>query len=254
MEVKKVDLNVEYFKVIGKDEVSINLTELDCFNYYKEQGYRVFSDYAFYFRKKPNKQINNYQHLNRKELRELCPEFDSKIIGIFKKYKDGEPDLLVEKDGKWEFIEVKTTNDSLKPNQLLFIEKLKEVAKVSIHYFIDTEGIKKKPRKDRGKKNKNLFEEELKRTSKIQKRKKFKPYFTIAQTYKVCPEDTYSKNQITLFSKYTDIKEEQIRWFLSTNKVRISKDAIRKLTKKSTLTTEDKDLIKKHNKIIALNK
>ena len=39
-------IEVKYFKVKKKDIENSSLTETDSFNYYKDIGYRVYSDYA----------------------------------------------------------------------------------------------------------------------------------------------------------------------------------------------------------------
>ena len=258
-------IEVKYFKVKEKDIENSSLTETDCFNYYKELGYRVYSDYAFYFRKNSNKQVNSHnQFVSRNELRKLKPEFDIKIKELFKKYSSGEPDLLVEKNGIWEFIEVKTTNDSLKPHQLLFIEKLSKIAKVSIHYFIDVEGLvivpkskskKNEPRKDRGKIevkfDDEYFENELIILSNIAKKRKYSKYFPVAQIYKQCPEYPYSPVKLALIEKYSGVSIQNIKWYLNKNCKQVSTDAIRKITKKNQLTGTDKELLLKHKDIIA---
>jgi len=261
MEVKEVKkIKVKYFKVINKGVIKNNLTETDCFNYYKELGYRVYSDYSFYFRKKVNKQINSHnQYIDRKELRELKPKFDHRIKDLFKDYKDGEPDLLVEKGGIWEFIEVKTTNDSLRPNQLEFLEQLNELATVSIHYFIDVENNNKNkkinPRKDRGKIkinfNNEYFENELLIFSNIANKKNYNKYFPVAQIYKNCPEYPYDKEKIELIEKYTGLSRTQIKWFLDKNAKKISIDTIRKITKQSKLTPTNNELLLKHKELIS---
>lgn len=105
-------LKVNYYKV---EQVENNLNELKCFEYYRDEGYNVYIDYLFYFKygrlkeeeniiKVPKHKTDNKVRI---ELVRKNPKFKKEIFKLFKKYDDGFPDLLIEKDNRWKFVEVK---------------------------------------------------------------------------------------------------------------------------------------------------
>ncbi len=273
MIVKEINnFEIKYFKVErGEEELPFNETE--CFEYYRNIGYKVYFGYGNVIRERASKNKldapkNNYQ----KMLREI-PEFSKEVVRLFKNYKNGEPDILIEKDGIWEFVEVKTTNDSLRPNQLVFIEELSKVRKVSIHHFIEVKNgveaemltknnqvkVKKvktvilsKETKTLNKNSnlKSFFEKELLVLTKTQIKKNFKKYWIVSKIYALFPEFAVTLSGVELINKYTGIENKAILWYIDKNKKVILEDALQKLNKNSKISAREIKLIKEYKKLL----
>lgn len=233
MEVRELkNVEVKYFSVLKKD--FRGLDEQDCFNYYKRLGYTVYSRY------------------NHSVIR---ANFNRSVVNLFNKYNDGYPDLLLKKDDIWEFVEVKTTNDSLRPNQAVFLEKLSEHVKTSVHLFIDTEDLlnPRKIRKDRGNRinyNHTSFTTEAKRLVDYQKKKGHKEYYIVAKLYKSFPGFQNNPRLVSIVTSFTSLTSDNIKWFINTRKEELSKDAVTKISRKKKITKGEALALTEHKKYI----
>jgi hypothetical protein len=263
--------DVKYFK-INREEGSPSFNETDCFEYYRSVGFNVYFGYGSIIRRHNKiKDILNPKTRYQRMIMSL-PVFSDEIEDLFKKYKSGEPDLLMERNGIWEFVEVKTTNDSLRANQLMFIEELSCLTKVSVHQFIEikqetTKNMLGTPRKIREHKklaketgciksiNKNetlksLFEKELFLINKNQLRKNFKKYWTVAKIYSLFPEFSLTQQGLELIEKYTGLSGKTITWYVEKNKRKIIEDALLSLSRKDSVSDREVKLIKEYKKLL----
>lgn len=223
------NVEIKYFKV---DKVN-NFNETDCFEYYKSIGYKVYFGYGSILR----------GNTGLKNTRVNIPTFPKEVIDVFKKYKSGEPDILVEKDDIWEFIEVKTTNDSLHPNQLIFINELSRVYKTSIHHFINI------TIKGKSKKINTSFERDLDNLIKLQIKRNYKIYWVISKMYEKHPKFTKSIHNLNTISNRLKLKNATVLWYLDKNGKEILKDAVKDLDN-IKLTTKKEKLLKEYKMLL----
>lgn len=249
MKVEEVSgVEVKYFKVNNKNR---SLSETDCFKYYRESGYNVYFGYAKVIRDIGKVKVTKNPKSSINKMVLAIPNFPQEVKSIFKKYKSGEPDLLIEKDGIWEFVEVKTTNDSLHPNQLIFIDKLSKVHKTSIHYFIETSTFIEDEKKTPTERNFNkvisklntIFEQDLDKLIKTQIRKNYNKYWVIANIYKLYPRLVSSEALINTLNIKTGLDKKTILWYIDKNGRTIIQDAIKKFKDKKLSQREEKLLI-----------
>lgn len=265
-------LDVRYHMVSSPDKESIK--EIDVINYFKSEGYNVFKTYSFFFRhkgkkNKTNKYIKKY-HSDTDEkllLLDLAPDFPQEVYNVFKKYSNGEPDILVEKDNIWEFIEIKTTNDSLRPNQIIFIEELSRYHKTSIqHFTVVTEEVEIQERKEAvvdAKREYNRgdlesiaaglsgkYNADINKLKKLCTKRGFSKYWIVANLYKLYPDLLSVDKYITILGDSIHINNKSIKWYLSQNRKKILTDAIFEISKKKNITKRDETLLNYYKKIV----
>jgi hypothetical protein len=248
-------LKVNYYKV---EQVENNLNELKCFEYYRDEGYNVYIDYLFYFKygrlkeeeniiKVPKHKTDNKVRI---ELVRKNPKFKKEIFKLFKKYDDGFPDLLIEKDNIWKFVEVKTTSDSLRPNQLEFIGQLKELWDTSIDYFItDKNNIIVKP-EIKVRDSLLPFKNKLKQLDLKRRKRNYKEWWLPANIIKYFPNITFTEEHYKLIASYCSLKPSSIKWYVENNRKEIIEKATKRACKKKNkMVKYDEELIKAYSRI-----
>lgn len=281
MIVKDINnIEVKYFRV-DREEDSLPFNETDCFEHYRALGYNVFPKYARAIRRNKVDKYTEEARNHKQKIIKSLPKLPNNVKEVFKKYKDGQPDLLIEKDGNWEFIEVKTTSDSLRPNQLIFLEELSKVCKVSIHIFVEIkpsieENIIAKKVSRRKPKEKKVVASELKLESVISKttkkvnshnqeqsikfifekkvfelnkkqiRNTYSKYWTISKLYTLFPKYLLTSNGLEVAAKYTGIKPDIITWYINKQGEAIIKEALEKISKSKQVTKKEEQLINEY--------
>lgn len=258
------DVTVKYY-ILDTAKLDHNIIEEDAIEHYRELGYTVYKNYAFYFRKKSHKKPISKKVLERNstdeekiELMEIQPKFPKEVYNLFKQYTSGEPDLLLEKDGEWEFIEVKTTNDSIRPNQILFLEQLGKLYKTSIHYFIeanraDTSKVTMTSKEIKEFKSLNNFKKQMVKIKLLTQRKGYKPFWGVAQALKRNPTLLNSSLYTQALSNILEVNEASAIAFLKKNKRNILMDEYKVLVRRKNWSAHDKlviDEIKKELQLI----
>ncbi len=252
------EIVTRYFEV---DEISI--LEQDVFDYYSTVGYIVFHDYLFYMRGLDPDSKGGYKYTGskqtdskRKLLLKMKPQFNKGVVRLFKRNKNGEPDLLLYKDGEWSFVEVKIT-DSLKPNQLIFIRQLSSQWKTEVHQYVCTADVKKDmlvntPVKEMEQLHK-LFDKALEKYSDIRRTKHYKPYWVVISLLLDFPQEALTTRALDKMVDATKLHPKKISCYLALNKVKVIGNALRKLQAKERPSKKEKHLMEEYKVFLGKN-
>jgi len=228
-------VNYKTQSYIVKD-IKRGLTEKDIMLYFEKLGYMSIKSYVSHI--KGNKKSPLLKGIN----------ISKDISKVFKSYKSGYPDFLLVKDNTIRFVEVKLDNDSLRSNQLLFLQELSKYADVTVAYFNNLEVTNEDEFKsiNNFKGRDKLLVEHLEKLIHIQEEKGFKPYWVIAKLYESFEKRIYSKKLLPIISKELNISKESIFNFtknnLDSSKSKINPYAEKALEKKKTIRNS------KHNR------
>lgn len=193
--LRKVNYKIESYISTNK------ISEIDIFNYYITLGYRVYSENI--------RSRKSSMYSRRIKSGKLIQ--DDNIINLFNKYSSGYPDLLLIKDNKISFIEIKLDNDSLRPNQIVFLEELSLIADVTVVY-INKEGVNVDG------KIVDITREIIhyaKSLRTIQMKKGYKPQWIIAKVYEKYKDELLKSDVLKLFSKEISISKKNIISFVN---------------------------------------
>lgn len=257
MIIKELEsITVKYLSVESE-----SVTEQDAFKYYKQLGYNVFHDYSFYIKGlKYNKETGHYkftggkqEKVERNSLIKLAPRVNTHTISLFKRYKTGYPDLLLEKNGEVFFVEVKTT-DTLSPHQVLFILELSKHEEVEVNYFLPITGVLLQMGKNRLTKsieNKKLaianektspvyakFDKELDKLYNMMQKNSYKPYWVVAKLFKTFMKEVFDERNLTVIENKLKLSRAPIVMFIRNNAKDIIRDNLNKL--KTTKSPSEK--------------
>lgn len=223
MFIQQLNYKLECYTV---DDLNRGLTEKDIERYYSDLGFNTFKKYVAYI-----KGINvskAYPILKNivipKELREL-----------FNKYDSGYPDLLLEKNGKFKFVEIKLDKDSIRYNQIIFLTELSKIANVTVCYFNNLTILK---REDFVKINtftpaqKNILSK-VELLSKIAKVKGNKPFWVVAELYKHYNKEILDKKILGIIGDKIGQPKDKVLWFIKTN-LMVEKDPTKRLNRRKS--------------------
>lgn len=204
MEFKEVNYKVKAF-ITQNDERT--LTENDIKEYYKNQGYNVYHNYA--------KKIREGKFI-------LSPE----TVNLFNVYKDGYPDFMlvsINDPGLIKFVEVKLDNDSIRPNQIEFNNKLALLEDTSVIYFNNRGRYVNKDNITYVSKSTKTDKEIIKRLDSlayIQQKKKFKVYWVVAELYKEYGKFILKKEITGIIADKLNIRKKNVVWFTKNNLIK----------------------------------
>jgi len=172
-------------------EKSINL-------YFKEQGYQVFYNYA--------SKIKNGKIASNDNIRSL-----------FRAYDSGYPDLLLRKDKILSFVEIKLDGDNLRPNQVLFLDKLAEEEDVLVLYVNninkDLDGIRfETPSNDIIRVD---IRKRMKSLKKLERKNNYRPFWKISRLYHVYGDKLLEREILVEIASVTKIEAKKIEWFIN---------------------------------------
>lgn len=189
--MRKVSYKVEQLVSTNKE------TEKSIAEYFKKQGYQVFFRYAS---KIKNNRISS----------------NDNIRSLFRAYDSGYPDLLLRKDKLLSFVEIKLDGDSLRPNQVIFLDKLGNTEDVTVLYVNninkDLSDIKFEiPSND-------IFKVDLRKRisslKKLIKKRHYKPLWIIAALYNSYGDRLLEKEILVEVASRTGIDKNKITWFI----------------------------------------
>lgn len=207
MNIHSITFKIEHYLITGTNK---RLTETDIIKYYTNLGYDVTKKYYNRLRK----QIAN----NSANPVFKTGKLSTKILDVFRKYKSGYPDIILVKDKKVSFIEIKLDNDSLRASQIEFLEELTKVADVKVCYFNNMEGLRKEDRyksKTPLKKDKQTVLDQLELYSRLARAKGNKPLWAVARLYNKFGKLILDKDVLGLIANRVNQPKEKIIWFVN---------------------------------------
>lgn len=203
MDISGVSYKVQSYIVSDLDR---GLTEDDIKVFYENQEYNVYKNYKSKILDTSEFPINKYQ------------KFSREVENLFCKYSRGYPDFLLEKDGKYSFVEVKLDGDKLSPAQVFFCNELVALGEdVSVAYFNVLDRLENENfvgTKSLGSLQKNVLVscEKLK-TKAIMTNKK--PLWVVAELYKTFGQRMIlSTKLLPLISSSLNVPKTTIKWFV----------------------------------------
>lgn len=176
-------------------------TEESIAEYFKELGFQVFFKYA--------SKIRNGRISSNEQIRSL-----------FKAYDSGYPDLLLRKDKEISFIEIKLDGDSLRQNQVLFLDKLGKIENVTVLYINninkELDVVKFETPSD------SILRVDIRKRisslKKLVKKRHYKPLWIIATLYSKYGDKLLEKETLAEVASRTKIDSNKITWFIDTIK------------------------------------
>jgi hypothetical protein len=227
MDLNEVSFSVEHFLI---NDFTKKVSEADIREHYRDNGYSVFTSrvYSEFLRgERKDKLLKDY-------------EIDDNIKSIFKEYKSGYPDILIIKNNILTFIEIKLDGDSLRPNQILFLNNLSKITNVKVVYFTNiniienTEIVKRMSTDAKVDRSDGNILKQLTKYDKIRQIKKYKPFWLISVLYKEFGMALLKKEYLGIIASSINETKDKVIWFVrkleeeKENKIQI------KSTKKNT--------------------
>ena len=165
--------------------------------YFKDQGYQVFRKYA--------SKIRNSKIASSEEVRTL-----------FRAYDSGYPDFMLRKDGINSFIELKLDNDSLRSNQVIFLDKLGKIADVTVLYVnnINKELLTTKFAVASDDMLRVDIRKRISSLKKVVKKRHLKPLWIIATLYKKYGDIMLKDYLLSEICSRTNIDKGKVLWFI----------------------------------------
>lgn len=227
MDLIEVTFSIEHFLITDFNK---KVTEIDIRDYYRGIGYSVFNSktYSEFLRgERKDKFLNNY-------------EIDENIKTIFKEYNSGYPDILIIKDNKLTFVEIKLEGDSLRPNQILFLNNLSKVTNVKVVYFNNintienTTIVKRMSTNAKVDKSDGEILKQLKYYNKIKEINKYKPFWVISALYNEFGKLILKKEYLGIIASSINETKEKVIWFIKKLEEEKEEKNRVKLTRKNT--------------------
>jgi hypothetical protein len=214
------------------------LSEADIIAHLKSQGFTVFKDYAFYFRNRIDNAYPTASRSQQSKLVKLAPTFHQSIFNLFTKHETGEPDFLVCKNNRWFFVEVKTSTDHLRYNQLVFLEELSQLIDTRLYYYTDLTSIPKiNISKGNTKNNTGLdsrFVNFTKRLKSTQVKHDYKVYWVINKTLIKFPKLLFTNKSYRVYlSQVCNLELSKLDWYIENNYKRVFEEELNTLEKDS---------------------
>ena len=177
------------------------LSEYKIGNYYKDNGYIVYSSTCAGFKKYPNKIKKNSFDLNEN------------TRNLFNTYTSGYPDFMLIKDNVISFVEIKRDNDSLRKNQVEFLEELSNYSEVTVVYVNTYNPVLAKPiiTNNLGKEIRSVCRE----YEKIRKKKAYKQNWVIAKLYDRYLEELKKDESLLIVSGELKISKGKVLSFIN---------------------------------------
>lgn len=205
MNIHPITFKTESYIITGTNK---RLTENDIIKYYTELGYDVTKKYYNKLKKQMAQNITQptFKGAN----------LSKEILNVFKKYRAGYPDIILVKNKRISFIEIKLDNDSLRASQIDFLEEFAKVADVKVCYFNNMEGLRRVDRKKPilNKDAKTILDQ-LELYARIARAKDHKPLWTVARLYNKFGNLILGKSVLGVIATRVNQPKEKIIWFVS---------------------------------------
>lgn len=194
MEIRKATYNVESY-IVGNES---KIKEKDILRYYNEHGYNA--------------------QLSRRYVKHIQtnPNVSKEIKELFNIHNSGYPDLMLIRKGEVSFIEIKLDNDSLRSNQVEFLEKLSYLAKTTVVYF-NTPIIysrKEFPTIKNYSEEEIMMLDQLEQLIRVMRLKRNKPLWVVAKMYELYKEKILTIRILPCLSVDLKLSKDRILWFI----------------------------------------
>lgn len=201
MKFKEVNFKSESLIV---ENVNRGLFEKDVQNYYNSLNYNAFREYVGWIK---GEEDNH-------PLKEIV--IPDNIKELFHKYSSGYPDIILEKNGTLSFVEIKLPGDSLRPNQVVFLNELALIAdtKVLYCYSPELEKVSEKLNVKKLSKDSKVIVNQLERLVKVAEVKKLKPLWVVAELHKKYDKKILEKKTLSIISFTLKTDKNKILWFI----------------------------------------
>ena len=210
MSISKVSYNTESYLVY---DINRGLTETDVINYYTDIGYIVSKDYVKYLIGNPTDicYTSSTFGLIVKDI--IIP---NKVRQVFREFDNGFPDIMLLRNGKISFVEIKLDNDRLRNNQVYFLSALSKVSKVTVAYFYN---MSIKDNKDflsinnYSKEEKQILKQ-IELFNKLCRSKGNKPLWVVAELHNKWGNKILDKKILRVLSSTINQSKQKIVWFV----------------------------------------
>lgn len=117
----------------NKRNTDSQISEMWVATYYRNKGYKVKR--TSFFDLEQEKTIYDKEGVD-KFIKENGEDFE--LMKLLAEFKSGHSDLILFKDGKYSFVEVKSNSSSVKPQQHSFLTAMKEKGYEALVHSVDT--------------------------------------------------------------------------------------------------------------------
>jgi len=208
MEIHKVNYITESYIITG---INRGLTETDVMRFYSDLGYNVLKKYVNYIKGlDPGKRVYSIM----KDLK-----ISNDIVKLFMEFNSGYPDIVLIKDGKLSFVEIKLDGDSIRSNQIVFLDRLSNFADVKVCYFNNLELFKKEEytRISKYTPEQKVILNQIELLHKISKVRNNKPFWIVAELYKKFDFKILDKKILGLIANKISQPKDRVVWFINTS-------------------------------------